>query len=207
VVVVDIDSDSGKRTCESIGEQARFARVDMRDDDAVADLMACQPQILVNNAGGGPDLRPCFPEASMERWSASLDLNLRAPMLTTQLALEPMRRAGGGAIVNIGSTAGLGFGPHVSPEYSAAKAALIRLTSTLAPLVESHRVRVNCVVPDWVATERGVRERAALSESERGPEQVPLETLTDAVVRFIEDETLSGRIILLAREERPFFLN
>ncbi len=204
---MDIDSDSGKRTCESIGEQARFARVDMRDDDAVADLMACQPQILVNNAGGGPDLRPCFPEASMERWSASLDLNLRAPMLTTQLALEPMRRAGGGAIVNIGSTAGLGFGPHVSPEYSAAKAALIRLTSTLAPLVESHRVRVNCVVPDRVATERGVRERAALSESERGPEQVPLETLTDAVVRFIEDETLSGRIILLAREERPFFLN
>src|SRR5215218_5738196 len=131
VVVADIDESGGKRTCDSIGGQARFERIDLRDDDAVADLMACQPQILVNNAGGGPNLRPCFPEASVDRWSASLDLNLRAPMLTTQLALEPMRQAGGGAIVNIGSTAGLGFGPHVSPEYSAAKAALIRLTATL----------------------------------------------------------------------------
>ena len=205
VVVADIDEEGGKATCDSIG--ARFARVDMRDDDAVADLMACQPQILINNAGGGAELRPCFPEASVERWSASLDVHLRAPMLTTQLALEPMRLAGGGAIVNIGSTAGLGFGPHVSPEYSAAKAALIRLTSTLAPLVDSHGVRVNCVVPDWVATERGVQERAELPDSQRGPEQVPLETLTDAVVRFVEDESLSGRVILLAREERPFFLN
>jgi 3-oxoacyl-[acyl-carrier protein] reductase len=207
VVLADIDEDGGQRTRDSIGKRARFVKIDLRDDDAVADLMACQPQILINNAGGGPELRPCFPEASVERWSASLDLNLRAPMLTTHLALEPMRRAGGGAIVNIGSTAGLGFGPHVSPEYSAAKAALIRLTATLAPLSESHGVRVNCVVPDWVATERGVEERAALPESERGPEQVPLETLTDAVVRFVEDETLSGRVILLAREERPFFLN
>src|SRR5215218_3392340 len=64
VVVADIDESGGKRTCDSIGEQARFARVDLRDDDAVADLMACQPQILVNNAGGGPVLRPCFPQAS-----------------------------------------------------------------------------------------------------------------------------------------------
>jgi NAD(P)-dependent dehydrogenase (short-subunit alcohol dehydrogenase family) len=128
-------------------------------------------------------------------------------MLTTQFALDAMRAAGGGAIVNVGSTAGLGFGPHVSPEYSAAKAALMRLTSTLAPLADSHRVRVNCVVPDWVGTERGIQERLSLPEDERGPELVPLDTLTDAVVRFIEDNTLTGRILLLDREERPFYLN
>ncbi|MFG1813370.1 SDR family NAD(P)-dependent oxidoreductase [Kribbella sp. NPDC049174] len=207
VVVADIDASGGMQTCDSIGAKARFVRVDLRDDDAVADLMACQPHILVNNAGGGPSLRPCFPEASVERWSASLDLNLRAPMLTTQLALPGMREAGGGAIVNVGSTAGLGFGPHVSPEYSAAKAALVRLTTTLAPLAESHGVRVNCVAPDWVATERGVREREELPEAERGPALVPLEVLTDAVVRFVEDDTLAGRVLLLDRDERPFFLN
>jgi NAD(P)-dependent dehydrogenase (short-subunit alcohol dehydrogenase family) len=95
----------------------------------------------------------------------------------------------------------------VSPEYSAAKAALIRLTATLAPLAESHGVRVNCVVPDWVATERGVRERAELPEAERGPALVPLEVLTDAVVRFVEDDNLTGRVLLLDRDERPFFLH
>ena len=109
-------------------------------------------------------------------------------------------------MVNIGSTAGLGFGPHVSPEYSAAKAALIRLTATLAPLSQSHGVRVNCVVPDWVATERGVRERAALPVADRGPELVSLEVLTDAVVRFVEDETLAGRVVLLDRGAEPRFL-
>jgi NAD(P)-dependent dehydrogenase (short-subunit alcohol dehydrogenase family) len=206
VVVADLDATGGRETRDSIGAKARFVEVDLRDDDAVADLMACQPQILINNAGGGPSLRPCFPDASVERWSASLDLNLRAPMLTTQLALEPMRAAGGGAIVNIGSTAGLGFGPHVSPEYSAAKAALIRLTATLAPLRESHGVRVNCVVPDWVATERGIQERAELPEDQRGPSLVPLDVLT-AVVRFIEDDSLTGRALLLGRDEQPFFLN
>ncbi len=207
VVVADIDESGGMQTCGSIGARARFVRVDLRDDDAVADLMACQPRILVNNAGGGPSLRPCFPEASVERWSASLDLNLRAPMLATQLALGAMRAAGGGAIVNVGSTAGLGFGPHVSPEYSAAKAALIRFTATLAPLVESDGVRVNCVVPDWVATERGIREREELPEAERGPDLVPLDVLTEAVVRFVEDDNLTGRVLLLGRDERPFYLN
>ncbi|GAB2642224.1 SDR family NAD(P)-dependent oxidoreductase [Kribbella swartbergensis] len=207
VVVADIDVAGGRETCDAIGAAARFVEVDLRDDDAVADLMACQPQILVNNAGGGPSLRPCFPEASVERWSASLALNLRAPMLTTQLALEAMREAGGGAVVNVGSTAGVGFGPHISPEYSAAKAGLIRLTATLAPLAHSHGVRVNCVVPDWVATERGLREQAELPADERGPELVPLSLLTDAVVRFVEDETLAGRVLLLDRAERPFFLN
>ncbi len=207
VVVADIDTSGGLETCSAIGAKARFVEVDMRDDDAVADLMACQPRILVNNAGGGPSLQPCFPEASVERWSASLDLNLRAPMLTTQLALSAMRQAGGGAIVNVGSTAGLGFGPHVSPEYSAAKAALIRLTATLAPLAESHGVRVNCVVPDWVATERGLREREELPEAKRGPALVPLEVLTDAVVQFVEDDNLTGRVLLLDRGEQPFFLH
>ena len=54
-------------------------------------------------------------------------------MLAIQYALEPMRKRGGGAIVNISSVAGLGYAPHNSPEYSAGKAGLARLTATLAP--------------------------------------------------------------------------
>jgi len=202
-VLADIDEAGLAQTADSIGAAARRVRVDLRDDDAVTELMACRPQILVNNAGGGAVLRPCFPEAEVGRWTASLDLNLRAPMLATQLALDGMREAGGGAIVNLGSTAGVGFGPHVSPEYSAAKAALIRLTATLGGLMDSHNVRVNCVVPDWVATERGLAEQAALPEAERGPELVPLATLTSAVVRFVQDETLAGRVMLLDRGKDP----
>ncbi|GAA1571639.1 SDR family NAD(P)-dependent oxidoreductase [Kribbella sancticallisti] len=207
VVLADIDEDGLRQTQALIGPAARYVVADLRDDSSVAKLMASRPQILINNAGGGAVLRPCFPEASVDRWSAALDLNLRAPMLATQLALDSMREAGGGAIIMMSSTAGLGFDPHVSPEYSAAKAALIRLTATLAPLRDTHQVRVNCIVPDWVATERGIAERAALPPADRGPTQVPLQTLTDTVVRLVTDDSLAGKSLLLDREEDPHFLN
>ncbi len=220
VVLVDID-DSGRQAAEAINKGststsagpspqpvARYEHVDLLDDQALTRLLdETRPDILVNNAGGGAVLRPCFPDADAARWSASLDLNLRAPMLATQLVLDHMRQAGGGAVVNIGSTAGRGLGPHVSPEYSASKAGLIRFTATLAPLRESHQVRVNCVVPDWVATERGIAEREALVAEERGPTLIPLRTLTDAVVRLIEDDALAGRVILLERERSPELLD
>jgi NAD(P)-dependent dehydrogenase (short-subunit alcohol dehydrogenase family) len=207
VVLADIDAAGGVETRALIGDAASFVQTDMRDDDAVADLLSCRPQILVNNAGGGAVLQPCFPLADPARWTASLELNLRAPMLATQLALEPMRAAGGGCVINIGSTAGLGYGEHVSPEYSASKAGLLRFTTTLAPLRESHNVRVNCVVPDWVATERGVAEYEALPVDERGPAQVPLETLTDTVAALITDDWLAGKAVHLPRAAPPSFLN
>src|SRR4051794_41823841 len=63
--------------------------------------------VLVNNAGGwGPTAN--YPHASPLQWGSTLDLNLRAPMLATQLVLEPMRRRGGGARGNVSSTGGPG---------------------------------------------------------------------------------------------------
>jgi NAD(P)-dependent dehydrogenase (short-subunit alcohol dehydrogenase family) len=213
VVVADLAEEEGRRTValvEAAGGRASFVRVDLSRAEGVAELLdvAPAPDVLVNNAGGGAVLRPCFPEATPERWGAALDLNLRAPMLATQRVLEPMRERGGGVVVNIGSTAGLGYDWHVSPEYSAAKAGLIRLTATLAPLRESHRVRVNCVVPDWVRTERAERELAAMSPAERAAtaEPVPLETLTDAVMTFVRRDDLAGAVMLLERERPPRLL-
>jgi hypothetical protein len=59
-------------------------------------------------------------------------------------------------------------------------------------------------VPDWVATSRGLAEQAALPDP--GPPLVPLETLTDAVVNFIEDDSLAGRVLLLDRGQPPRML-
>ena len=60
-----------------------------------------RPAILINNAGGGGHLPPHFPEATIEAWTHSLALNLRAPMLATQ-----HMRAACRSIVNIASSAG-----------------------------------------------------------------------------------------------------
>src|SRR4029453_18190895 len=98
--------------------------------------------ILVNNAGGFP--YPVFPDAPLEHWSRSFDLNLRLTMAAIHFAVPVLQRNGGGAIVNIASSAGLGLAPHPAPEYAVAKAGIMRLTTCLAPLAE-RGIRVNCV--------------------------------------------------------------
>ena len=106
-----------------------------------------------------------------------------------------MRQAGGGAIVNVASTAGLGSEPYQSPEYGAAKAGLIRFTSAVAAI---DGIRVNCIVPDWVATERLTAEERATM-----PPPIPLATVAAGVIRLIRDDSLAGRALLLCRGAEP----
>ena len=163
--------------------------IDVTDDAQLEALIAdARPDILVNNAGGGGHIPPHYPEATKEQWSALLDLNLRAPMLATQLAL-----AGGAlTVVNVASTGGVGNDAHPSPEYAAAKAGLIRFTAALGG-------RVNCVVPDWILTERAQQELAEMTDQQRAeaPVPIPMDDVADAVIRFVSDDTLEGRIIVL----------
>jgi NAD(P)-dependent dehydrogenase (short-subunit alcohol dehydrogenase family) len=192
VVVSDVDEAGGRETAERCG--GRFIGADLLQPSDVRRLVDdAQPEILVNNAGGGGHIPPHFPEATPDEWGALLDLNLRAPMLATQLALAHMRS--GGAIVNVASTAGLGAERAQSPEYAAAKAGLIRFTAALG---EVGGVRVNCLVPDWMATERLTHEERA-SE----PPPIPLETITAAVLRLITDDALAGRALVVWRGEPP----
>jgi NAD(P)-dependent dehydrogenase (short-subunit alcohol dehydrogenase family) len=211
VVLADTDAAGcvdTARLVEGDGGRAAFVPTDMTSPPDVAAMVEFAVarfgalHILVNNAGGGGHVPPHFPDATAEEWGALLDLNLRGPMLATQLALAPMRSSGGGVVVNIASTAGLGYAAYASPEYAAAKAGLIRFTSTLADLPG---VRVTCVVPDWVGTERAARERAELP-----PEQwaawVPLEDFTAEVLTLIEDDTAAGRVTVLLPDRNPAVL-
>jgi len=192
VVVSDVDDAGGRETAARC--DGRFLAADLLVPGDVRELIeAARPEILVNNAGGGGHIPPHFPDATPEQWGALLDLNLRAPMLATQLALEHMRA--GGAIVNVASTAGLGGERAPSPEYAAAKAGLIRFTAVLG---EVGGVRVNCLVPDWMATERLTPEELASA-----PPPIPLETITAATLRLITDDSLAGRALVVWRAEAP----
>jgi NAD(P)-dependent dehydrogenase (short-subunit alcohol dehydrogenase family) len=207
VVAADIDDEGARETVarvETAGGRAASVHADVTREGDVRAMVAFAEDtfggldILVNNAGATPE--PHFPEAPTGHWSRYLELNLRAPMLAIQAALDPMKRRGGGAIVNISSVAGVGFRAHPSPEYAAAKAGLIRLTATLAPLAESANVRVNCVVPNWVGTEEVLEEIALMSPEERSEvpdELTPPEEVAEAVARFVEDETHAGRVLIV----------
>src|SRR5919197_1396990 len=157
VLVADIDAEQGNRVAREIasgGADVAFLSADVTDAAAVEAMVVHAVEtfggleIVVNNAGGYDE--PVFPDAPVEHWSRTLDLNLRAVMLGIQFAVPTM--TSGGAVVNIASSAGLGNAPHPGPEYAVAKAGVIRLTECLAPLAE-RGIRVNCVCPQTVATE------------------------------------------------------
>jgi NAD(P)-dependent dehydrogenase (short-subunit alcohol dehydrogenase family) len=206
VVVADVDQAAAEDTVDEIEAQSGHAAAiaaDVTNDEDVRRMIGFAgrdgggPHVLVNNAGGWGAAN--FPEAAPAQWSATLDLNLRAPMLATQLALEPMQRAGGGVVVNVASTAGLGSAPYASPDYGAAKAGLIRFTTSLGDLGERMNVRVNCVVPDWIATDRAhgeLEEMTAAERKEAGP-LVPMADVAAAVVAFVRDERMAGRVVVL----------
>jgi NAD(P)-dependent dehydrogenase (short-subunit alcohol dehydrogenase family) len=200
VVVADIDVANGVRTAELIGDTAAFVPVDVRSDRDLSAMTATAIErfgglhILINNAGGGGHIAPHFPDAPADVWGAKLELNLTSVMRATQLALEPMRASGGGVVVNIASVAGVETGPYRSPEYAAAKAGLVRFTTAAGALPG---VRVNCVVPGWIGTERAAAELAAMTPAERAAARipVPMDEVADTVVELVRDDTAAGRVV------------
>jgi NAD(P)-dependent dehydrogenase (short-subunit alcohol dehydrogenase family) len=200
--VADIEEDAGRRVAEEIG--GTFVAADVtRETDVEA--ITSDVDILVNNAGGY--VEPVFPDAPVAHWTRAVDLNLRSAMLGIHFAVRAMDRRGGGAIINVASVAGLGFGPHPGPEYAAAKAGLMRLTACLAPLAR-RGIRVNCVCPYTVATEAVLRTIAEADELPPPLEATLLDPgeVADAVLRFVRDDSLAGRVLVLYGGEPPWFI-
>jgi NAD(P)-dependent dehydrogenase (short-subunit alcohol dehydrogenase family) len=154
--------------------------------------------VLVNNANGVEE--PYFPEGNPEHWGRAIDLNLRGTMLGIHFGVRAMQKRGGGAIVNISSMGGIGFQPYDIPEYGAAKAGVVHLTASPATLKERSGVRVNCIWPGWVDTPASRRGRARMTPQERKELVPPVllapEEIADAVVMFVEDEAMAGRVMI-----------
>ena len=129
-----------------------------------------------------------YPEAPPETWLSALTLNLVAPMLLTQL-LWPSLARGGGAVINIGSSGGIGEGAYGSPEYGAAKAGIHRFTASLSARSD---VRVMAIVPGWIGLERAYREWAALSADEQR-----------AVGQLIPPRAIATKVAYLLAKGRP----
>jgi NAD(P)-dependent dehydrogenase (short-subunit alcohol dehydrogenase family) len=209
VVLADRESEAGKQAAADVG--GLFVRADVSEDDELRRMIGTAERfgggidILVNNAGGVD--APVYPDAPPERWQRVLDVNLRAVMLATQLALQALRRRGGGAIVNVASVAGLGAGPHGAPEYAAAKAGVVRFTAALSGLA-AEGIRVNAICPDYVDTPAVQRSLAAMTDEERAavPELVSPKAIADGVLGLIRDDSLAGRVFVCFAGETPYLL-
>lgn len=140
----------------ALGTEATFVPVELGDADSCKALVAATDDrfgridVLVNAAG--LSLRGSIVDTSVELWDTLMDVNVRAPFLLMQGAIEIMRREGnGGAIVSVGSVAAYGSVPFLTA-YAASKGALVTLTKNVAYSVAWDKIRVNCVNPGWMDT-------------------------------------------------------
>jgi 3-oxoacyl-[acyl-carrier protein] reductase len=155
VAVLDVDEGAAQAVASRIGKGALAIRCDVaRKDEIAAAIEAAlaafgRLDILVNNAGVAHVNKPVteIAEAEFDRVFA---VNVKGLFLFSQAMVPVFRRAGGGVMINIGSTAGLRPRPGLSA-YNATKGAVHTLTQTLAVELAPDRIRVCAIAP--VATE------------------------------------------------------
>ena len=137
-----------------------FHACDLRDVDslrAAIDQVSARGgpiRVLVNNAGN--DDRHKSQDVTAAYWDDRMAVNLRHQFFAAQAVRPGMRDAGGGSIINFGSITWL-VGDGDCPAYVTAKAAITGLTRALASEFGSERIRVNCILPGWVMTERQIK--------------------------------------------------
>src|SRR6266540_5996438 len=145
-------------------------------------------------AGGGPLAGPTAQITGPE-WEAALRGNLTVTFLALKTFLPGMIERGRGAIVTMASTAArhAGGDPIGAPTgYAVAKAGVVRLTQEVAKEVARHGVRVNCVSPSTIMTERMQRMIPA--------ERIAQMTAMHPLGRLGTPEDVAGAVIFLASE-------
>src|SRR5262245_63179695 len=163
VAFVDIDRGASERLVETIkgrGQPAPlFLPCDLRDIAALRSAVTeigtrLGPiRILVNNAAS--DERHTLESVTPEFWDDRFAVNLRHQFFAAQAVAPGMAAAGGGSIVNFGSVSWI-IGQGGMPAYLSAKAAVAGLTRALARDLGPMNIRVNCIVPGWIMTERQI---------------------------------------------------
>lgn len=131
--------------------------------DATVDTFG-RLDILVNNAGSlaGSDQ---FLSTTPEEWEQSFRVNLLGPMMLAQAVIGHMRAAGGGRIINIGSTGSLGAEPGFGA-YTAMKHGLVGLSKTIAAEFGPDGILCNTVCPGYIATDMHMNANARLAKEQ-----------------------------------------
>jgi NAD(P)-dependent dehydrogenase (short-subunit alcohol dehydrogenase family) len=155
VAFIDINQDLGEAVASATG--ASFHACDVTDIPALRDVLASIESrqggvdVLVNNAG--KDDRHDLAEVEPEYWRRALALNLDHQFFATQAVSKGMARAGHGSVIMLGSISWMRGRPGMVG-YTTAKAAINGMTRTLARELGPAGIRVNCIVPGAILTER-----------------------------------------------------
>ena len=157
VVVADVLQREGEGVAKGI-DGARFMKLDVTSEsDWQAVVTAAEREfgkldILVNNAGISGTYQPDL--TSTEAWDRVMDINAKGVFLGMKHAIPALKRAGGGAIVNISSISGFTGQQGVHMAYNASKGAVRIMTKTVAVQHAADNIRANSVHPGFMPAMR-----------------------------------------------------
>lgn len=206
VVFLDIQDEAAKGLTARLSDGAVtddgvhapvYRRCDLMDIRAVREAMNEVLQevggvdVLVNNAGD--DTRHSVESVTPELWDATMAANLRHQFFLTQAVAPGMRAARRGSIINMGSICWVIPSTNL-PVYVTAKAAITGMTRTLAHEFGADDVRVNCVMPGAILTER--QRRLWFTD-----EYVAEIQSRQALKRMILPEDVARLVLFLAAED------
>ena len=155
VAFLDIDTQAGEVLAADTG--AHFLACDVTDLEALRDTIEAvghghgPASVLVNNAAN--DQRQNFEDVVAAEFDWMMAVNFRHVYFASQAVLPQMRAVGRGSIINMSSVAWMAGGLSLQA-YSAAKAAIVGFTNSLARDVGADHIRVNAIAPGMVITER-----------------------------------------------------
>ncbi|MGD0367201.1 MAG: SDR family NAD(P)-dependent oxidoreductase [Acidobacteriaceae bacterium] len=153
--------------------------------------------VLVNNAGD--DTRHSVAEVTPESWDRGIAVNLKHQFFMAQGVIPAMQKAGRGSIINMSSIGWVIPSTHV-PVYVTAKAAIVGMTRTLAHELGPSNIRVNCVMPGAILTER--QRRLWLT-----PEYEAKILAAQALKRLILPEEVARLVLFLAADDSSAITN
>jgi len=206
VLAADIQDEPGAALAAQFGPAWVYCRCDVTQpeqirgaiDAAVATFGGLD--VVFNNAGAGGH-RGGIEDLTIEGWDATMALLLRSVAAGTMYAVPHLKARGGGAIVNTSSISALAAG-YAPVAYSTAKAAVLHFSKVAAADLAKHRIRVNAVVPGFIATsifgsgfglDREAASRMAATLTEKGAGLQPAgrtgqpEDIAEAVLYLASD--------------------
>jgi NAD(P)-dependent dehydrogenase (short-subunit alcohol dehydrogenase family) len=207
VAFCDIGDEASRALIAKITAQGHpaphYEHADVRDIAQLEAAIAAAARVngpitvLVNNAAR--DDRHAFDTVTPEYWDERMAVNLKHQFFAAKAVYHGMKDAGGGSIINFGSTSWM-VGQGGMPAYTTAKSAVAGLTRSLARDFGPANIRVNCIAPGWIMTER----QKTLWLTPEGEEEL---MKRQCLKRKLQPEEMARIVLFLAADDSSAMTN
>ncbi|RLK54150.1 3-oxoacyl-ACP reductase [Actinokineospora cianjurensis] len=202
VIVGDIDPTSGLKAAEEV--DGLFVQVDVTSEDEVKALFQAAADtygsvdIAFNNAGISPPEDDSILTTGLDAWRRVQDVNLTSVFLCSKYAIEHMRRAGKGSVINTASFVAVMGAATSQISYTASKGGVLAMSRELGVQFAREGIRVNALCPGPVNTPL-LRELFAAD-----PERAARRLVHIPLGRFAEPEEIAAAVAFLASDDSSF---